>query len=101
MKQPMSTFPWEHHLNTNRDPNWQANPFSEILLNIMSNFVPNETKTIKPRDPIWISKAIKSMLKKQNRIYKNYKKHGYNTIDKVRLDEYSDTCNKDIAKVTL
>ena len=38
------------------------------------------------------------MLNKQNRIYKNYKKHGYNPVDKVRLDAYSDMCNKVISK---
>ena len=64
----------------------------------MSNFVPNEIMKIKPRDPPWISKAIKSMLNKQNRIYGNYKKHGYNQIEKVRLDAYSDMCNKVISK---
>ena len=31
-------------------------------------------------------------------IYKNYKKHGYNPVDKVRLDAYSDICNKVISK---
>ena len=38
------------------------------------------------------------MLNKQNRIYRNYKKHGYNQIDKVRLDAYRDMCNKVIFK---
>ena len=38
------------------------------------------------------------MLNKQNKIYRNYKKHGYNLTDKVRLDAYSDMCNKVISK---
>ena len=45
--------------------NWQVKTFTEILLNIMSNFIPNKTVTIKPKDPPWITKLIKTMYAKQ------------------------------------
>ena len=38
IKRSMTCFPWI--LNT--DPSWQVKIFTDILLNIMSNFVPNE-----------------------------------------------------------
>ena len=37
------------YLNT--DPNWQVTTFTDILLNIMTNFIPNENKIFLPRDP--------------------------------------------------
>ena len=82
----------------NPDTNWQAKIFTEILLNIMSNFIPNKTVTIKPKDPPWITKSIKTMLNKQTRLFKNFnfKKYGYKSEDKKRLDSYRDDCKKSI-----
>ena len=40
----MTRFPWLQHLNLNSDPNWQVKTFTDIFLNIMSNFTPNKTK---------------------------------------------------------
>ena len=51
----------------------------------MSNFIPNETKRFVPRDPPWITKPLKTMLNRKNRLFKNYKKHGYKAEDKARL----------------
>ena len=69
----ISCFPWSDVLNENPDPNWQAETSTEILLNIMTNFIPNETITVKPRNPPWITKPIKTMLNKQSRLFKNFK----------------------------
>ena len=80
----ISCFPWSDVLNKNPDPNWQAETFTEILLNIMTNFIPNETITVKPRNPPWITKPIKTMLNKQSRLLKNFKKHGYKTDEEDR-----------------
>ena len=51
IKRAVSYFPWEQHLNANPDVNWHVGSFTEIILNIMSNFIPNEIKRINPRDP--------------------------------------------------
>ena len=55
IKKSMTGFPEHQHLNINTDPNWQVKTFTDILLNIMSNFIPNETKRFSPRDPPWIT----------------------------------------------
>ena len=89
----MPSFPW-HHLNLNTDTNWQVKPFTDTLLNIMSNFIPNETKRLVPRDPPWITKPIKTLLNRKNRLYKNYKKHDYNNEDKDRLDSFRIECQR-------
>ena len=72
IQRSMSNFPWLQHFNP--DPNWQVKIFTEIFLNIMSNIIPNEIKTIIPRDSPWIAKPLKTMLKSKNRLFKNYKK---------------------------
>ena len=81
----MTNFPWFQHLSLNTDPNWQVKTFIDIVLNIMSNFVPNEIKRFVHRYPPWITKALKSMLNRKNWLYKNYKRHGYKDDDKARL----------------
>ena len=86
IKSSLTNFAWRQHLNINTDPNWQVKTFTECLLNTMSNFIPNETKKIIPRDPPWITKPLKTFLNKKNRLFKNYKRHGYKDEDKVRLD---------------
>ena len=44
-----------NHFRINPDSNWQVNSFIEIVLNIMSNFIPNNIIKIIPTDPPWIN----------------------------------------------
>ena len=94
IKRSMTTFPWHQHLNINPDPNWQVKTFTNIFLNIMSNFIPNETKRFIPRNPPWITKPLKTMLNRKNRLFKNYKRHGYKADDRVRLDAFRIECQE-------
>jgi len=90
----MTSLPWRQHFSLNPDPNWQVKEFTDIFLNIMSNFIPNEIKKIVPRNPPWITKDLQNLLNKKNRLYKNYKKHGYKAEDKVRLDAFRIECQQ-------
>ena len=90
----MTNFPWLQHLSLNNDPNWQVKTFTDILLNIMTNFVPNETKRFVPRDHPWITRPVGKMLKRKNRLYKSYKRHGYKEEDKVRLATFRTECHQ-------
>ena len=92
----MSNFPWYEHLNLNYDSNWQVKSFTETFLNIMSNFIPNEIITVRPRDPPWITKQLKAKLRRKSRLFNNYKRHGYQAHDKHRLELFQDQCKKDI-----
>ena len=94
IKRSMTSFPWLQHLNLNTDPNWQVKTFTDIFFNIMSNFIPNEIKRFVPRDPPWITKSLKTLLNKKNRLFKNYKSHGYKAEDKTRLDAFRIECQK-------
>ena len=97
----MTNFPWRQHLRLNLDPNWQVKTFTDIVLNIMSNFVPNETKRFVPRNPPWITKPLKNMLNWKNRLYKSYKRHGYKEEDKARLDEFRTECHQAVEDAKL
>ena len=97
----MTNFPWLQHLSLNNDPNWQVKTFTDILLNIMTNFVPNETKRFVPRDPPWITRPLRKMLKRKNRLYKSYKRHGYKEEDKVRLDTFRTECHQAVEDAKL
>ena len=59
----------------------------------MSNFIPSKIIKVIPRDPPWINGDIKRMLNRQQRLYKNYKRHGLKPEDKVRVDRFRDECN--------
>ena len=97
----MSNFPWLQHLNLNNDINWQVNTFTDIFLNIMTNFIPNESKRFVPRDPPWITKPLKTMLKRKNILFKNYKRHGYKEEDKFRLDNFRIECQQAVETAKL
>ena len=68
----------------------------------MSNFIPNVIKRFVPRDPPWITKPIKTLLNKKNRLFKNYKKHGYKREDRDRPDTFRMECRQavEFAKLT-
>ena len=102
IKRSMTNFPWIEQLILNSDTNWQVKTFTEISLNIMSNYIPNEIKRFVPRDPPWITKPIKTMLNRKNRLLKNYKKHRYKDEDRPRLDAFRAECQKvvETAKLT-
>ena len=44
IKSSMPNFPCLQHLNLNTDPNWQVKIYTDIILNIMSNFITNGIK---------------------------------------------------------
>ena len=54
---------------------------------------------IKPKEPSCITNHRKSMLKKQNRLYNNYKRRSYKADDKIRVDQHNKECkNVEFAK---
>ena len=59
----------------------------------MSNFIPNKIIKVVPRDPPWINGDLKCILNRQQRLYKNYKKHGFKPEDKIRVDAFRNECN--------
>ena len=101
IKRSMTSFPWSRHLNLNTNTNWQVKRFIGIFLNIMSNFIPNETNRLVPPDTPWITKPIKTLLNRKNRLFINYKKHGYKKEDKDRLDIFRMECRQAVETTKL
>ena len=67
---------WREHLGDLTCPNEQVKLLNEVLLNIYTNFIPNEVKTIRPRQAPWITQTIKNFLRKKNHTYKNFVRNG-------------------------
>ena len=94
IKKSISEFPWISHLDRLKNPTHQVRLLNETILNIMSNFVPNETKTFRPSDPPWFNKDIKYSLKKHNKLYKKYKENGYSVNGKTLMENSEYDVNK-------
>ena len=54
------------------DVDKQGAIFSDTLMNIMQNFVPNETIICDNRDPPWTNKEIKQLIEHKNQFYKQF-----------------------------
>ena len=67
----------------------------------MSIFIPNETRRFVPRKPPWITKTLKTILNRKNRLYNNYKRHGFKADDKVRLDTFRVECQQAVETAKL
>ena len=82
----VSEFPWMTHLHRFQNPNQQVKFLTDFIINIMSNFVPNEVKKICPRDPEWLNNNVINLLRKQNKLYKKFRRNGYKNEDKISLE---------------
>ena len=85
IRQAVSMYPWGENLGT-LNPNRQVDILNQTILNIMSNFVPNEVKTVCPREPKWMNRHIKTLSRKRNKVFKRYKLNGYKIEDKNLVD---------------
>ena len=61
IKKAINLFYWEFWLN-NLDLIEKVSVFNETIMNIMSNFVPNELITSDDRDPPWMNRYIKNLM---------------------------------------
>ena len=91
IQRAVAGFPWHLHL-INHDPSWQVKFFNETILNIMSNFIPNEYIKVQPKDPPWINVKLKKMIKMHNRQYKSYVKDVCKPEKKRLVDTFRQDC---------
>ena len=71
IKQAISEFPWDNCF-TNINVNEQVELFSQIIQNIISNYIPHETITFDDRNPPWIDEKIKKLVLPKNHAYNAY-----------------------------
>ena len=86
IQQCIETFDWERHLG-NLDPDTQAEFFTETLLNIFSNYIPNKELKVRPREPPWMNREVKNALLKNKRSYAKFVRNG-------RRDDQKDAVQK-------
>ena len=84
----ITLFDWENILSP-LETNEQVKLFNETLLNIFRNFIPHKLIKCSYKDPPWITKEIKTSLRKKNRLYKKYISNGCNTDDLASLNNHS------------
>ena len=48
--------------------------FSDTLMNILQNFVPNETITCDDKDPSWMNKELEQLIKQKTILQKFHSK---------------------------
>ena len=70
-KRTIDIFDWESVLNY-IDANDQVSVFNSTILNIVSNFIPNETITCNDRDAPWINSLIKNLIRAKDNFYKKF-----------------------------
>ena len=73
IQRSISQFNWERAFS-NKGVNKQISIFNETILNIMTNFIPHETKIFNDREPPWINNKVKTMIQEKNKVYQLYLK---------------------------
>ena len=91
IKRAIKDFDWENKLSL-IDINDQVVLFNETIVNIMSNFIPNETITFDDRDPPWFNKNIKNMINYKNAIFNKSICHNDSHLQ-LRLRYFQDLLN--------
>ena len=61
---------------------------TEVIHNVCSNFIPNDLKKIRSCKAPWVTKALKTFIRKKNRLFKSFAKNGqpverYNEIQNM------------------
>ena len=79
IRRSISQFKWERAFS-NKGVNKQISIFNETILNIMTNFIPHETKIFNDREPPWINNKVKTMIQEKNKIYQLYLKNKSNML---------------------
>ena len=71
LRKRVSEFDWNSIHND--DVNIYAKTFSDKLLEMTKDGVPNRTVTVRPQDLPWMNGNVRKVMRKRNRLYKNIK----------------------------
>ena len=71
IKKAINLIHWKSSLN-NLNVNEQVSVFDEAIMNIMSNFVPNELITCDNQDPAWMNRSLKFLIADINDFHKKF-----------------------------
>ena len=87
LRQRIADFDWDSIKC--EDVNQYATNFTNILINLAKESIPNKKVRIRPQDLPWINSLVRKLMRKRNRLYKKYK------LDKTieRYDAYKEVRN--------
>ena len=95
IKREIDIFDWESALNY-IDANDQVSVFNSIILNIVSNFIPNETITCDDRDPPWMNSFIKNLIRAKDNFYKKFVRKSNNMYRRCAFKHLQNHLNQSI-----
>ena len=88
LRESCRQFDWTNALLAHSDSiDEQVELFDNTVLNIASNFIPNNEKLFVPKDPPWLTKTCKTLYKKYHRKFQRFTKGGYKPEEKKKIDE--------------
>ena len=94
IKAAIQQYDWKDVFLRIDDPNIQADFFTEVLRNILKNFIPNEMRKINPRDPPWITKHITHFYRRYKKAYKSFVKNGCPPSLNEKINDLRDNYSK-------
>ena len=97
IQQAINSVDWDTFLDL-PDVNLQVSRFNEVILNVMSNFIPHETIVCDDKDPPWVNQHIKRLLHDNRQIYKSLKCFKNNLILKQQFKNSQEYLNNEIEK---
>ena len=77
IKNALATFNWEQALS-NSPVDKKISVLNERFINVMSNYIPNETKIVDDHNPSWMNAQIKNLISAKNEVFKKHLKHNRN-----------------------
>ena len=84
IQQAINLSDWENAF-FNTDVATQVSIFSNIVLNILNNYIPHETKICNDRDPPWMTTKIKELISQKNKLCSRIKKNNNSFLNKQLL----------------
>ena len=93
IKEKINTTNWDY-VFSNKDSSMRAEILTQNLKIISKTYIPNKTVTINEKDSPWITDEVKTALRRNKRIYKNWVDRGRNQVDKPHVNEIQSETNR-------
>ena len=97
IEKSLKLFDW-HGVFNGKTIDEKVNVLTDTILNIMSNYVPNETITIDDKDPPWINKIIKGLIQSEKRFYQNFLKRNNSDMLLIKLKDMQNPIRLELEK---
>jgi hypothetical protein len=88
IKRSLNNVDWNANLLARaHDVNLQVSFLTDTVKNVFSNFVPFDDVIVKPREPPWMSRNIKTYYNKYRKVFKQYIENARPNLLKIKVEE--------------